>query len=275
MGKIDRLVWAEGVCLESFGVAVGVRASRGGFLEGLAGYLPPCWRPIASPTNVDVLYSWVVGGEHKANVRAYNLMYAGGGRIARTLDRDELFEAFERNLRMTIALLSRKFVFIHAGAVGWRGRAIVMPGRTFVGKSTLVEAMVRAGAEYLSDEYALLDQDGRVHPYAKPLSLRADAARRASAIELASGRTVERPMEVGAILATRYRGDARSRFRRASAGRGVLDLIANAVAARREPARVLSASRSASARAVVLRGRRGEADEAAECVFKALDRQNL
>jgi hypothetical protein len=94
-----------------------------------------------------VLYSWVVGGQRKPNLRAYNLTYAGRGRSARTLERDELFEAFERNLRMTIALLSRKFVFIHAGAVGWRRRAIVIPGRTFVGKSTLVEAMVREGAE--------------------------------------------------------------------------------------------------------------------------------
>ena len=43
--------------------------------------------------------------------------------------------------------------------VTWgRGRAIVIPGRTFSGKSTLVAELVRAGATYYSDEYAVEDE---------------------------------------------------------------------------------------------------------------------
>lgn len=273
MQKIDRLVWAEGTCLESYGVRIGIRASQPRVMERLLPLLPPRWEAIEPPRRLDTLYSWIVGGERRPNVRAFDMMYQGAGRIARTFRPEELFEAFETNLRMTVALLSRRFVFIHAGAVGWRGRAIVIPGRTFMGKSTLVEALVRAGAEYLSDEYALLDRNGRVHPFAKPISVRMPATLRQQprSIEEIGGRTAERPMKVGAVLATHYREGAKSRFREVSHGQGVLDLVANAVAARSAPSRVLGAARNAGAGAIVLRGPRGEAQAAAECLFSMLD----
>ena len=35
-----------------------------------------------------------------------------------------------------------------------------------------MKALLRAGATYYSDEYALLDESGRVHPFARKLSLR-------------------------------------------------------------------------------------------------------
>jgi hypothetical protein len=195
------------------------------------------------------------------------------GRIIRTLKPADLFEAFETDLRTTIALRSRRFVFIHAGVVGWRGRAIVIPGRSLTGKSTLVEALVRAGAEYLSDEYAVLDGRGRVHPYAKPISMRVPATFRQEprTVEEIGGRTAERAMSVGAILVTRHREDVRPRFRAASAGQGVLDLVANAVAVRHAPSRVLRATSNAGTNVIVLRGARGEAREAVEELLRILD----
>lgn len=48
----------------------------------------------------------------------------------------------------------------------------MVPGRTLSGKSSLVLALVKAGADYYSDEYAVFDGSGRVHPYSKPLSRR-------------------------------------------------------------------------------------------------------
>ena len=265
MQKLDRLVWAESTCLESYGVRIGIRASNAGMLEQTVPFLPPQWNPAAPGRKLDVLYSWVVGGELRPSVRAFHIMYEGAGRIVRTLKPAELFEAFETRLRMAVALLSRRFVFIHAGAVGWGGRAVVIPGRTFTGKSALVEALVRAGAEYLSDEYALLDRRGRVHPFAKPISVRVHNSIRQEPLPVADfgGRVAERPMKVGAILSTRYQEGAKSRFRAASPGQGILDLIANAVAARWAPSRVMAATCRAAAGATVLRGPRGEAAEAA------------
>jgi hypothetical protein len=51
--------------------------------------------------------------------------------------------------QLTVATLAEDLVFIHAGVVGWRNRAIVMPGHSFSGKSTLVLALVEAGAEMI------------------------------------------------------------------------------------------------------------------------------
>ena len=71
-----------------------------------------------------------------------------------------------------IAEVARNRVFVHAGVVGWKGRAIVIPGRSYSGKSTLVSELIRAGAAYYSDEYAVFDSRGRVYPFAKPLEMR-------------------------------------------------------------------------------------------------------
>ena len=57
---------------------------------------------------------------------------------------------------------------MHAGAVAWRDRGIVIPGRSHSGKTTLVRALVEA-ARYYSDEFAVLDPQGRLHPYPLPL----------------------------------------------------------------------------------------------------------
>jgi hypothetical protein len=274
MQKIDRLVWAEGACFELYGVKIGIRANRHGSIHHLLPFLPPSWRAIKPPKKLDNLYSWLVGGEHRPNVRNLDLMYSGAGRIVRTSKRDELQDVFERDLRMNVALLSRKFVFIHAGVVGWRGRAIVMPGKSFTGKSTLVEALVRAGAEYLSDEYAVLDSKGFVHPFAKPISIRAPVTLKQSDIDIAAigGRVSSQPMRVKIILTTRYRMHSKSRFQESSPGQGTLDLVANAVAARFTPHRVVRVTGKVCARAMVLRGTRGEARETAEHLLAMLER---
>jgi hypothetical protein len=61
---------------------------------------------------------------------------------------------------------------VHAGAVVLGERALLMPGATHAGKSSLVAELLRRGATYFSDEYALIDSEGRVHPYPRPLLLR-------------------------------------------------------------------------------------------------------
>ena len=64
-------------------------------------------------------------------------------------------------------------MFVHAGVVAVDGRALLLPGGSFTGKTTLVAALLRAGAQYGSDEYAVLDEAGLVLPaYPRPLSIR-------------------------------------------------------------------------------------------------------
>ncbi len=66
----------------------------------------------------------------------------------------------DAHLRARIALYAHDVVFVHAGVAVAEGKAIVIPAPTFSGKSALVAALVAAGAEYFSDEFAVLRPDG-------------------------------------------------------------------------------------------------------------------
>jgi hypothetical protein len=57
-------------------------------------------------------------------------------------------EAVESWAQLTVATVAEGLVFVHVGVVGWRNRAIVIPGRSLSGKSTLVLELVGAGADY-------------------------------------------------------------------------------------------------------------------------------
>ena len=72
------------------------------------------------------------------------------------------------------AVVHRMKVFraVHAGAVLIGERALVLPGSTHAGKSSLVAELLRRGASCFSDEYALIDKEGCIHSYPRPLLLR-------------------------------------------------------------------------------------------------------
>src|SRR5205085_10412678 len=102
-------------------------------------------------------------------------------------------------------------LFVHAGVVAWKGRAIVMPGASFAGKTTLVQAWLEAGATYYSDEFAVLDRAGRVHPFARPLAVREGPTAwpgRVPAAALGAGIGTT-PLPIGLVLVTAYRAGAR------------------------------------------------------------------
>src|SRR5947209_3709992 len=195
MQKLNRLGWADGIAFLSYGLRIGVRVTERGVLEKLQDHLPPGWKHSQSPI-VDQLYSLRVGGSGaRPGTRQFHLLYGGSARLARTVDLDEAFERLESDLQLLVAALARRRVFVHAGVVGWRGQAIVIPGRSLSGKSALVAALVQAGATYYSDEYAVFDDRGRVHAYPRPLSLRevpGERPRRCRA-EALGGRTGVKP----------------------------------------------------------------------------------
>ena len=145
MAKIDRLGWVAGLSFVSYGVRVGLRVNRPEALETISNYLPPGWKPTAREV-VERLYSIIVGGNRaRPGIRGFNLLYADAGRIARSLNPDEVMERFEDDCKLFVAEAARARVFVHAGVVGWRGKAIVLPANSFEGKSTLVAELVRHG----------------------------------------------------------------------------------------------------------------------------------
>src|SRR6476469_10330058 len=172
MEKIDRLGWAGGLSFESYGLSIGVRVNSPDVPADVLDCLPPGWQPAASPF-VRYLVSLRLGGAGpRPGAKHFHLLYAGVQLAARTLDRAQALAALEDELQKYVMVNARDRVFVHAGVVGWKGRAILLPGRSMAGKSTLVRALLAAGATYYSDEFAVLDAKGRVHPFPRRLSLR-------------------------------------------------------------------------------------------------------
>jgi len=274
MEELDRLGWEAGIAFRAYGTHVGVRVNQADVLERLQPLFPPGWKSARSRV-VDRLYSLRVGPNRPSpgsRIRWYNLLYANTQRIARTLDLDDLLQVLVADMRLFVAETSETRVFIHAGVVGWRGRAIVLPGKTFSGKSTLVAGLVKVGATYYSDEYAVFDSHGRVHAFPLPPEILEGSGRSiAELIEELGVTPGGPPLPVGLVIVSEYKPGARWSPQTLSPGQAALALLANTASARLQPQRALETLKRAVGRAPVLIGVRGEVDEVLEKMLAELD----
>jgi len=270
MQKIDRLGWAGGIAFRSYGLRIGVRVSDASAMETVLERLPPGWKYASSPI-VDYLYSMIIGGPAaRSNIQRFNLLYYDAGRLARSKDKELVLKAFESDLQLLVADNARRRVFVHAGVVGWKNQAIVIPGMSMSGKTTLVSKLVQAGARYYSDEYAVIDERGLVHPFPRPLGIRRPKEFETSRVDVSAlgGTAGSRPLPVRLVISTSYKEGARWRPRQLTPGRGVLELLANTVSARSQTKLALATLPKAVRSAEVLKGVRGEADEVVERILE-------
>ena len=270
MKKIDRLGWADGIAFRSYGLRVGVRVSDPSVMENLIDRLPPGWKGAASPV-VDHLFSLIVGGQNPASkIQRFSLLYYDALQLARTKDLELVLKTFESELQLLVAEFARRRTFVHAGVVGWKNQAVVIPGLSLTGKTTLVSKLVQAGAKYYSDEYAVFDERGRVHPFPRLLGIRRPNEFETSRVDVASlgGVPGTRPLPVRLVISTKYRAGARWRPRQLTRGRGVLELLANTVSARSQTRLAFKTLPRAIQGAEVLKGVRGEADEIIETILE-------
>ena len=270
MNKVDRLGWAAGFALKSYGVRIGVRANDVSALERACEYLPAGWQTSSTPL-VDRVYSIMVGG---TGARRFSLLYGDHLRITRSTNVEDIFDRFESDVRLFVGEFAPNRVFVHAGVVGWKGKAIVIPGRSYSGKSTLVAALVRAGATYYSDEYAVFDSKGLVHPFAKPLEIREEGEYTQARVTVGElgGKSGTKPLPVGMVLMTGYKRGATWRPRKLSPGKGVLEMLFNTVSARRSPEKAMSTLRLVTKKAEVLKGTRGDTANVVEALLRRMDR---
>ncbi len=183
---------------------------------------------------------------------------------------DELVD----DLHLTIALHAVDEVFVHAGVVAWNDRAILLPGRSHAGKSTLVHALLDAGATYLSDEYARITADGRIAPYPRPIHLRTPTGRRLiDPNDL--GDVAETPVSPGLLVFTRYAATGEFRPRPVSPGQAALELLDNTVIADLEPERASAAVATVARVARAIRSERADAASAAAHILTLADAQEV
>ena len=118
MKKVDRLGWAVGFSLKSYGVRIGIRSNDASVLDRVCRHLPRDWETTSSSV-VDRVYSILGGGAGpRANVRRFSLLYGDHLQLARSVDLEVVLERFESDLRLFVAELAKHRVFVHAGVVG-------------------------------------------------------------------------------------------------------------------------------------------------------------
>lgn len=182
---------------------------------------------------------------------------------------DDHEAAGERHLRAVLidrlhslfAEHARGVLFVHAGAFRIGSVVVVAPGRSRAGKSSLVAEALRRGAEYFSDDFAVIDPDGLVHPYPRLLGLRvpSGARRHVAAREFGADVAAE-PAPVDIVLSTTFvsPGTVWSPVV-ISGSRATLPIVANTVRVRLDPSSVAHMAAAVARRATTLVGERGEA----------------
>jgi hypothetical protein len=251
----------------AYGVRIGLRADCRALLDALEHdsvrrYLPFGWRAVEgdeADAPVSVRYELLTCASDGAwpSFR----VYVGTVLIAEVHTLKDVASTLAAHAEPFVAERAPDHLFVHAGVVGWEGRAIVMPGSSFAGKTTLVRAWLEAGATYYSDEFAVLDREGKVHPFARPLAIRDDSTvvtRRVPVVALGA-ETGTTPLPIGLVLMTAYRVGARWRPRRLTPAPTLLALMRNTVAARGNPAHSMPILKQAVSGGMALAGPRGEA----------------
>ena len=188
-------------------------------------------------------------------------------------DRPVFFRFLNAAIRVHVAGMAKSWVFIHAGVVKWKGRAIIIPGESHKGKTTLVSELIRCGAGYMSDEYAVLDADGLVHPFERDLAVRYSVDRPGVPIDPAEfgGFRSTEPVYAGMLLFTGYVEDAQWQPVPMSLGNAILESVPEVIPISFNTEFVLKVLNTTFNRAIIVRSDRGEARDTAPKVLEYFD----
>lgn len=249
------------VAIESFGVKVKVHTTRIELLEEInerIGKILP-----------DGLYKKIShrSAVHSFSVRRNNsaeyVLFKGRKKVTFGNDKENFLKFLDWQIRLTIAEFAESRVFVHAGVVAWKGKAIVLPAKSFGGKTTLVKELTKLGAKYYSDEYAVLDENGFVHPFPKMLSIRGltDKYQQTDySVETFGGSKGVDPLPVGMVLLTEFESGAEWQPEVLSEGLGVIELLSHTIPIRYNPKFSLKVLNKTVNRAIIVKTKRGEAE---------------
>lgn len=257
---------------ESFGVSVAIESDDPALLRRAEQYLQNEFAGRISVTaekpEADLRFAIRTG------IRSRLSLYFGGAELGSS-EREEVFlKLLSSAVRIRVAEQAKDVVFIHSGAVGWRGRAILIPGKSLSGKSTLVNEMVKCGAEYYSDEYAILDENGRNHAFPRPIMLRQTGKwGENEAVAAVDGvfEGLNEPVPVGLILLTEFNEGSTWAPEELSPGNGILEVVPHTIPLNRSPVFSMKVLKTALSRAIILKGMRGDAKASAQAVLSFFD----
>lgn len=201
---------------------------------------------------------------------AHNGKYLASGR-----SRKKFFKFFDTIVRVSVGESAKNLVFIHAGVVGWKGRAILMPGDSFTGKSTLVAALVKNGADYYSDDFAILDAKGLVQPFPRAISMRTNDGNYTPyelSIDKLGGAVGKKRVPIGMILFTEYKTRTRWNPEVLTPGQGILEIIPFILSFKPQPEFSLKVLNKVADNAIIASSSRGHAEHFAKTLLGFFDK---
>lgn len=158
-------------------------------------------------------------------------------------------------------------VAVHAAVIAASGRALLVPGPSMSGKSTMCVAAVEAGAVVLTDEYALVEPtSGLVVGWRRPVKMRRESGR----IERLDLVVESDPIPVGLVALVRHDATAGLAIEEIPPADAVLGLLGNTVCAQSRPDEALDAALALVDGAATVAGTRGEAAEAVAVLLERM-----
>jgi hypothetical protein len=170
-------------------------------------------------------------------------------------------------------------IFVHAGAVAWKGRAILLPGDSYAGKSTLVATLLKMGATYYSDDIAVLDAEGRLHAYPRDLQLRNELnlQQRRTVAQIAGKKTLigTEAVRVYAVVFAQYAESKSWKVEELSPGIAAMRGMRHTLTLKDDPARTMQTWAKVMENAIAWKWKRGEARLAAEKLLQAVETMTI
>lgn len=269
--KISQKDFPHEFLFESYGVVIRINSNKPELIEQIKEVIKyNLLNDLREIAETDTEHNFVFFRNPKKKYEVFK----NGVKIAAQVGDENLIEIFGTVIRLTVAEFAHERVFVHAGAVGWKGKAIVIPAKSFQGKSTLTAALVKRGAVYYSDEYAIFDKDGFVHPFAKPISIREkidDRRQTDYEIKEYDGIAGTQKIPVGIVLITEYKANARWNPKILSPANGILELIKNTIPIRQNPQFVLEVLNQIGKRAVFIKSKRRDISECADLILQLFE----
>lgn len=256
------------VKVQAYGVKVGIEAATSGqsdvLLERLKGVLPNDFQVLGKGVKTE--HQFII----KATQKNKYSLFKDDESIITDSDEEMMFDRLDSQVRITIAEFAVGSVFVHSGVVAIDGKAIMIPASSYKGKTTLVAELVKNGATYYSDEYAVLDQEGLVHPFAKDLSMRTPdggGVQVETPVETFGGFAGKGAIPVGMVLVMEFQKFARWKPEILSRGQGVLEIISHTVPIRNDPAFSLTVLNKVVDNAFIVKSKRGEVSRFAKTLI--------
>lgn len=203
------------------------------------------------------------------------LVINNGKTICENPDLDETVKVLERQVFLTIAEFAKTRVFIHAGAVGYKNKGVIFPADSYQGKSTLTAELVKAGADYYSDDCAVLDENGLLHPFAKKISMRGvtdEFIQTDFPVEHFGGRTGTKPVEVKLIVLTEFEKDFEWSPELLSQGNAILQILRHTVSISFNPESTINVLQNLVDNAIIVKSKRGNAKSLISYLFNILEK---